>query len=195
MAGSWGVCANLQGPTWHCRSPRNRRRRTTGEAGPEPALADGTAGRGPAASCPQTAWAHLPGVRSRLGHPLWSFATVFLKRQAVWERREAPLPSRPPAGPLCARFLQRQVPGTVASSPLSINPVTLVTTSCQVRRTLRQRLVQLNPERQRGLAKVAHPTRSRLASTPGRPTPSPESPLLGNFRCAHEYPEREREIR
>lgn len=60
---------------------------------------------------------------------------------------------------------------------------------------LRQHLVQLNPERQRGLAKATHLPRSRLASTPGHPAPSPESPLLGNSHCAHECPEKKKRER
>lgn len=46
--------------------------------------------------------------------------------------------------------------------------------------TLRQHLVQLNPERQSGLSKVTHPTRSRPASPP-RP-PNAQSRALTSFR-------------
>lgn len=114
----------------------------------------------------------------------------FLKRQAVWERRGHPATLPPsswaPSAPASCRdarlgpcgFLPGEHKSGDTCQPQAVRPGG----------PLRQHLVWLNPERQRGLAKASHLPRSRLASTPGHSVPSPESPLLRSSHCAHECP-------
>lgn len=124
MEGFWGVCANPKAPP-ALREPGESRRRTTGEAGPEPAPLVAPLGMVWQVPTPNGLGA-LPGLQSRLRHPLWSFATVFLKRPAVWGRERhqlLPPSSWAPSAPASCRGRSRD---HVASSPLSLSQVTLV---------------------------------------------------------------------
>lgn len=96
--------------------------------GQEPALAGGTAGHGPAGSCPETSRALLPGHVVSARSSFVVLRNSFLKRQAVWERRGHPaaLPASswaPSAPASCRDAGHRPV---WFPPPESISQVTLV---------------------------------------------------------------------